>query len=229
MTSRELAEKIKNSRKTTPVCAFMNVKEKIDFPSCKVYGDGNTLIIFGAWEDISPVISEKCGSIIDFTVEPSARKSALGMSDILSFDARIEYGAHVREGAELDKNSVIMHGAVVNSGAQIGEGTMIDMNAVIGSRAVIGKTVHIGAGAVIAGVLEPESAEPVYIGDNAFVGANAVVLEGIKVGANAVVGAGAVVTRDIPENAVAVGVPAKLIGTRDSVSQKLDITGDLRA
>ena len=84
---------------------------------------------------------------------------------------------------------------------------MIDMGAVLGGRAIVGKNSHIGAGAVLAGVIEPASAEPVRIGDNVLVGANAVVIEGVQVGNGSVVAAGAIVTKDVPENVVVAGVP----------------------
>lgn len=105
---------------------------------------------------------------------------------------------------------------------------MIDMNAVVGSCAEIGKNAHIGACAVIAGVLEPPSAVPTRIGSGAFIGAGAVVLEGVSVGDNAVIGAGAVVTRDVPSSTVAVGVPARATGKRAADFAKADINGDLR-
>ena len=52
---------------------------------------------------------------------------------------------------------------------------------------------------------------PIVLGKNVWVGSNATILQGVTIGDNAVVGAGAVVTQDIPANAVAVGVPAKVI------------------
>lgn len=56
-----------------------------------------------------------------------------------------------------------------------------------------------------------ESAAPIAIGDNAWLGGGAIVLAGVTIGANSVIGAGAVVTRDIPDNVVAVGNPARVV------------------
>jgi 2,3,4,5-tetrahydropyridine-2,6-dicarboxylate N-succinyltransferase len=97
---------------------------------------------------------------------------------------------------------------------------MIDMNAVIGARALIGKNCHIGAGAVIAGILEPPSARPVIIGDNVLVGANAVVLEGVKVGRGSVVAAGAVVTKNVRPGVVVAGVPAAVMKRVQDIASK---------
>lgn len=55
---------------------------------------------------------------------------------------------------------------------------------------------------------------PVVIGQNVWLGAKVTVLRGVTIGDNAVVGAGAVVTRDVPANAVAAGVPARVLRMR---------------
>jgi acetyltransferase-like isoleucine patch superfamily enzyme len=52
---------------------------------------------------------------------------------------------------------------------------------------------------------------PITIGSNVFVGVNAIIMPGVTIGDNCVIGAGAVVTRDIPSNSVAAGVPARCI------------------
>ncbi len=56
-----------------------------------------------------------------------------------------------------------------------------------------------------------ESAEPITIGDNVWLGGGVIVCPGVTIGENTVVGAGAVVTRDLPANVVAVGNPARVI------------------
>jgi maltose O-acetyltransferase len=56
-----------------------------------------------------------------------------------------------------------------------------------------------------------EAAEPIVIGDNAWLGGGVIVCPGVTIGANTVVGAGAVVVRDLPANVVAVGNPARVI------------------
>ncbi len=58
--------------------------------------------------------------------------------------------------------------------------------------------------------------DPIYIGDNVFIGWGSIVLPGVKVGSNVVIGAGSVVSKDIPDNSVAAGNPAKALKDIDS-------------
>ncbi|WP_068268453.1 sugar O-acetyltransferase [Caviibacter abscessus] len=58
-----------------------------------------------------------------------------------------------------------------------------------------------------------ETAKPITVGNNVWIGGNVVVLPGVSIGDNTVIGAGSVVTRDIPSNVVAVGNPCKVIKT----------------
>ena len=162
-------------------------------------------------------------------MEHDRRNSAIPMLDMTNINARIEPGFFIRNGVTIGDNAVIMMGAVINIGAVIGEGSMIDMGAVLGGRATVGKHCHVGAGAVLAGVIEPASATPVILEDNVLIGANAVVIEGVRIGHDAVVGAGAIVTEDVPANAVVVGNPAKVIKMKDDKTKsKTGLEDDLR-
>ena len=98
-------------------------------------------------------------------------------------------GAIVRHGAFIGRNAVLMP-SFVNIGAHVGEGTMVDTWATVGSCAQIGKNVHLSGGVGIGGVLEPLQADPVIIGDGAFIGARSEVAEGVRVGEGAVLSMG---------------------------------------
>ena len=58
-----------------------------------------------------------------------------------------------------------------------------------------------------------EITKPIVIGNNVYIGNNVIILPGVNVGNNVIIGAGAVVSKDIPDNSVAVGVPARVIKT----------------
>jgi 2,3,4,5-tetrahydropyridine-2,6-dicarboxylate N-succinyltransferase len=106
---------------------------------------------------------------------------------------------------------------------------MVDMGAILGGRATTGKNCHVGAGAVLAGVIEPPSAKPVVLEDDVLIGANAVVLEGVRVGKGSVVAAGAVVIEDVPPGVIVAGVPARVIkDVRDTAAEKIEIVAALR-
>jgi 2,3,4,5-tetrahydropyridine-2,6-dicarboxylate N-succinyltransferase len=98
-------------------------------------------------------------------------------------------GSIVRHGAHVSKGAVLMP-SFVNIGAYVGEGSMVDAWATVGSCAQIGRNVHLSGGAGIGGVLEPLRADPVIIGDGAFIGARAEVAEGVRVGEGAVLSMG---------------------------------------
>lgn len=214
MNAQEIIEYIRTSEKKTPVKVYVWEKAPVSFPNCREFPVGNGCkIVFGDWKDIKPVL--EANEFDHLEIENGCRNSAIPLLDLKDIPARIEPGAYIREQVVIGKNAVIMMGAVINIGAVIGEGTMIDMGAVLGGRATVGKNCHIGAGTVLAGVVEPASATPVVIEDDVMIGANAVVLEGVRVGKGAVVAAGAVCVEDVPAGAVVAGVPARVIKMRD--------------
>lgn len=61
---------------------------------------------------------------------------------------------------------------------------------------------------------------PIRVGNNVHIGNNTIIMPGVTIGSNCIIGCGAVVTKDIPDNSVAVGVPAKVIESIDTYLQK---------
>jgi tetrahydrodipicolinate N-acetyltransferase len=227
MDSFEIIKYIADSQRKTPLKVFLKGDlDKIDFKGMDFYGDANWGILFCEYASFNKFLEKNKESIKEYKIETDRRNSAIPLADLTKYNARIEPGAIIRDLVEIGDNCVIMMGAVLNIGAVIGARTMIDMNVVVGGRAIVGKDSHIGAGTVLAGVIEPPNANPVIIGDNVLIGANAVVLEGIKVGNGAVVAAGSVVVKDVEENTVVAGVPAKVIKMVDEKTRSKTILID---
>lgn len=101
------------------------------------------------------------------------------------------------------KGSVIFQGSVIQTKSVIGEHCIINTSASIDHECEINDFCHIAPNATLCGM--------VVVGKGTFIGAGATVVQCISIGQNAIVGAGAVVITDVPDNAVVVGNPARII------------------
>jgi sugar O-acyltransferase (sialic acid O-acetyltransferase NeuD family) len=103
----------------------------------------------------------------------------------------------------IDKGCNIMTGSVITNDVVINKGVLINLNCTIGHDSIIGNFVEMSPGVHVSGNCK--------IGDFSVLGTNATILPNIVIGKNVIIGAGSVVTKNIPDNCVAVGIPAKLI------------------
>jgi 2,3,4,5-tetrahydropyridine-2,6-dicarboxylate N-acetyltransferase len=230
MDSYEVIKKISEAKKKTPAKVYLQGNlDNIDFGNYDFYGSSISGILFCEYSEFEDFYNKNQNYIIKYKIEIDRRNSAIPMADLTKYNCRIEPGAIIRDMVEIGDNCVIMMGAVLNIGAVIGEKTMIDMNVVVGGRAIVGNNCHIGAGTVLAGVIEPPSAQPVVIEDDVMTGANVVILEGVKVGKGAVIAAGSVVIKDVEPNMVMAGIPAKpLKKVDDKTKSKTQLMEELR-
>lgn len=107
-------------------------------------------------------------------------------------------GSAIRTGSYVSPSVICMPPMYINIGAYVDSGSLIDSHALVGTCAQVGKNVHISAAAQIGGVLEPIGSRPVIIEDNAMIGGNCGVYEGVMVKRNAVLGSGVILTASTP-------------------------------
>ena len=158
--------------------------------------------------------------------------SAIHQSADVHSDAEISEGvsiwhlAQVRERASIGHDCVIGRGAYVGAGVTIGANCKVQNFALIYEPAQLGEGVFIGPSATLTNDTYPRAVSPngaikgpdsweakgVVVHDGASIGANATCVAPLTVGRWSVIGAGAVVTRDVPDFALVVGVPAQQIG-----------------
>ncbi len=105
-------------------------------------------------------------------------------------------------------------GIEIHPGAVIGPGLFIDhgMGVVIGETAVVGTNVLLFHGVTLGGISSQTGKRHPTVGDNVFIGAGARILGNIHLGDNCRIGAQSVVLKDVPPDATAVGIPAKIVG-----------------
>ena len=111
----------------------------------------------------------------------------------------------------IDEGTVIMAGTIINSDVSIGRHCIINSNAVVEHDCYLENFVHISPSASLAG--------NVFVGEGSHVGIGAVIIQGVKIGKWVTVGAGAVILKDVPDFAVIVGNPGKIIKYNSIVNE----------
>jgi len=127
----------------------------------------------------------------------------------ISSQIKVNYPTAIHPTAILSKSvvvgegTVIMAGAVLNPEVSIGKHAIVNTGAIIDHDCVIDDFAHISPGASLAG--------NVKVGEGTHIGIGATVIQGITIGKWATIGAGAVIIKDVPDFAVVVGNPGKII------------------
>lgn len=185
-------------------------------------------------KNLYPMLLGSCGRNVVFGQNVVLRHphkihigDAVVIDDNCLIDAKGSSNTGIRIGSRVfvGRNTIL---SCKNGDIELGEGANIGFNCELfsASRVRIGANVMVGAYCYLIGgdhdfsdssrpVLEQaRTSSGISVGDGAWLGAGAKVLDGVKIGANAVIGAGAVVRTSVPDRATAVGVPARIVGTR---------------
>ena len=189
----------KNGNLSEDLLLFDDVSN--DIPN-KLY---NKYVIIRSFDELNKIYSENKNFILGignpilrFHLAQKFIDFGWSLQSIISQNSTIgQYNVILESGVN------IMHRVMISNDVIIKEGTLLNSGAQIHHDVVIGRYCEISPLACLTG--------KVKIGDFSSVGAGAVIIPNIKIGRNCVIGAGSVVNKDIPDNSVAVGVPAKVI------------------
>jgi len=165
-------------------------------PGVRVLGDTNAL----------PGGLEKGNGVVILAVGENRVRSGLSRRLSVPYGVACAPSAVLGRGVRIGKGSMILPTATVNIDTVIGGHVILNTSCSVDHDCTIGDFVHIAPGAHLGG--------GVVVGEGTFIGLGSGVIPGIRIGRWCVIGAGAVVTKDIPDNCTAVGVPAKVIKTR---------------
>lgn len=120
-----------------------------------------------------------------------------------NFHVAIHPRASISARSSIGSGTVVMSGTSINTGVKIGDHAIINTNASIDHDCLIGDYVHLSPNSALAG--------NVIVGEGSHIGIGACIIQGIKIGRWATIGAGSVIINDIPDYAVVVGNPGRII------------------
>jgi UDP-2-acetamido-3-amino-2,3-dideoxy-glucuronate N-acetyltransferase len=143
---------------------------------------------------------------------------------------KVWHFCHVMPGAVIGERCSLGQNVVVMNGARLGNNVKVQNNVSIYEGVVLEDDVFCGPSIVFTNVINPRSHvsrkndyRPTRVRKGATIGANATIVCGVTLGEYAFVGAGSVITRDVPDFALMVGVPAAQIGWMCQCGERLAV------
>jgi len=139
-------------------------------------------------------------------------------------NTKIWQNSQVLKGAQIGNNCIIGHNCFISSKAKIGDGVKIESNTDIWDLVILEDYVFVGPSVVFTNDLNPRAKYPklefpqygkwysTIVKKGASIGANATIICENTIGRWAMIGAGAVVTKDVPDYTIVIGVPARIVG-----------------
>lgn len=149
-------------------------------------------------------------------------------------DTRIWHYTHVSAGAQIGRSCTLGQNVYVAERVTIGDGVKIQNNVSVYDGVTLEDDVFIGPSVVFTNVKAPRAPFPqkrpqgfgtTRVRHGASIGANATIVCGVTIGRWALIGAGAVVTRDVPDHALVVGVPGRQVAWACECGARLSLTG----
>ncbi|MFD0863117.1 acetyltransferase [Sungkyunkwania multivorans] len=153
-----------------------------------------------AWDAQYPMI---------VTVGNNLIRKAITKRHQATFVKAIHSSAIIAPQSDIGEGSVVMAGVVINPGSMIGKHCIINTASVVEHDCIIEDYVHISPNSTLAG--------NVKVGEGTHLGIGASVLPNITIGKWAIIGAGSVVLQDVPDHAVVVGVPGRIVKYKKNI------------
>lgn len=157
----------------------------------------------GIWVMHSHDFDPKPGDQMVIGIGVNRNRKRVAESWQVEFLTAIHPKSTVSKRATLGAGTVVMAGAVVNIGSEVGQHVIVNTGACVDHECHLGDYVHVAPNATLCG--------NVTAGEGTYIGAGSVIIQGITLGKWCTIGAGAVVREDVPDGAVVVGNPARVI------------------